>query len=268
MNEERIFPGAGFLEIAGVCGTLAAEQRFRKIRDVVWMHPLSFREGPQVLRTHLKQIGDAAEYAITSLDDDHEQVVHSEGRVLFSNDDADGADSERRVRIASLREGCGEYRSKEEFYRGFATQGLVYGARLQVVRELYAGHSSALARIQLPDHLEGEFSEYVLHPALIDGALQTVGALFDPSGSQLYLPFALDELELVRPLTQSCYAFAECAPPTRLGGSRARKFNIRLLNENGDVLVRLKDLYMMPLDEASAGYGALALPHSSSSPGS
>jgi polyketide synthase PksL len=264
VRDERIFPGAGFLEIAGVCGSLAAEQRVRKIRDVVWIHPLSFGEGPKVLRTYVKHIGEAVEYAITSFGDDNEQLVHSEGRLLFSNDDGDvsmvESNAEEGMRIESLQGRCKEYRSGDEFYRGFATQGLVYGPGLRVVRELHSGDSCVLARMQLPDHLRREFSDFVLHPALIDGALQTVGALFAAAGPKLqYLPFALDEVDLLRPLTQNCYAFAESVQPQRQGGSRTRKFNIQIFNEKGVLLVRLNNLHMMPLDEALAGHGLRAL---------
>jgi acyl transferase domain-containing protein len=253
---EPIFPGAGFLEIARVCGTLAAERKIHRIRDVVWMRPLSFRHGPQVLRTYLKQIGEAVEYATTSFGDDNEQVVHSEGRLLFADEDDNGANVEESVRIEQLKERCGPTRPGEDLYRGIAAHGLEYGPALRVVRELHVGDSCVLARIEVPDQLKAEFGEFMLHPAVIDGALQTAGALFGTAGRQrLYLPFALDEIDLVRPLTYSCYAFTECVPAENRAGARTRKFNIKLLNENGDILVNLRNLHMMPLDETLTGHG-------------
>jgi polyketide synthase PksL len=259
VNQEQIFPGSGFLEIAAVCGSLAAEQRTCRIRDVIWGHPLSFREGPQDLRTYMKHIGEAVEYAITSLGEDNEQVVHSEGRLLFlaDGDDAAAVDAPPATResLHLLKERCTIVQSADDIYRGFATHGLIYGRGLQVIRELYAGETCVLARLQLPDHLKEEFAEFVLHPALIDGALQTVAALLTSARAQRqYLPFALEEMDLLRPLTQVCYAFAESAASSRQNGSQSRKFNIQILNENGDVLVRLRNLHMMPLDEALVGH--------------
>src|SRR5260370_36544742 len=106
VNEERIFPGAGFLEMACISGNIAGEQRVRKIKDIVWMQPLSFRNGPQMLRTFLKPIGDGAEYVISSFGDENETILHSEGRLAFRNGCAGPTDAEARIPIQALRAQC------------------------------------------------------------------------------------------------------------------------------------------------------------------
>jgi acyl transferase domain-containing protein len=260
VNGEKIFPGAGFLEIAGICGSLAAEQNVCKIRDIVWMNPLSFQGGPQTLRTHLKRIGDDVEYAITSLGDDNEPLVHTEGRLAFLRD-GDGAGSvEKTLPLARLRELCSEFRTGDDLYSSLAAQGFVYGAGLRVVRELQTSESSVLARLQLPESLRAEFGEFLLHPALIDGALQTVAALLSTARPhRSYLPFALDEIDIVRPMTQACYAFVEDLQAGKTGNAPTRRFNVTLVDDLGDVLVSLRNLHMMPLDEIAMGHGQPAM---------
>src|SRR5258707_1359510 len=73
------------MEMACISGNIAAEQRVRKITDVVWVRPLSFRKGPQMVRTLLKYAGDVVEYMISSLDDESETILHSEGKLDFTN---------------------------------------------------------------------------------------------------------------------------------------------------------------------------------------
>lgn len=84
-----------------------------------------------------------------------------------------------------------------------------------------------------------------LYAGLIDGALQTVAGLVgsvEPGAPKL--PFALDEVEIIRPLPQSCYAYVELADSEDDAPADVRKLNIQMLNERGEILVRLKNLHV------------------------
>jgi hypothetical protein len=96
--------------------------------------------------------------------------------------------------------------------------------------------------------LKRDFGRFILHPSLIDGALQTVAALIGGLESAVpQLPFALDELDILHPVRQTCYAYAEFAASPGKNQGGGGKFQIRVLNESGDVLIRFKNLYLRPL---------------------
>ncbi len=59
--------------------------------------------------------------------------------------------------------------------------------------------------------------------------------------------FALDEVDIVRPVPETCYAYAEFADSREQNHTGIRKFNIRLLNESGDVLIKFKNLLVRAL---------------------
>jgi polyketide synthase PksN len=78
--------------------------------------------------------------------------------------------------------------------------------------------------------------------------LQTIAALVGGDDLAMpHLPFALDEVEIVRPLALTCYAYAEYADLQMRNHTGASKFNIRILNESGSVLVALRNLYVRPI---------------------
>jgi acyl transferase domain-containing protein len=252
VNDERVFPGAGFLEMACVSGNFAGDQRVRKIKDIVWIQPLTFRTGPQTLRTSLKHIGDSVEYTISSAGDENETIVHSEGRLGFSDNwtkpAAAPADAEDRISIQALKAQCARHEQAGAFYRKFSDCGLQYGPSFQTIQEIYVNGVFALSKLKIPDHLEGDFGQFILHPSMIDGALQTIAAL--AGGAELttpHLPFALDEIEIVHPVVQTCYAYVECADSHTRNHAGVGKFNIRILNESGDVLIAFKNLYVRAL---------------------
>jgi polyketide synthase PksN len=251
VNDERIFPGAGFLEMACISGNIAGDQRVRKIKDIVWIKPLIFRTGPQTLRTSLKHIGDGVEYTIYSSDDENETIVHSEGRLGFSDDwtkpAEPRADAEDRITIQALKAQCARHEQAGAFYRKFSEYGLQYGPSFQTIQEIHINGAFALSKLKIADHLRGDFGQFMLHPSMIDGALQTIAALV--GGAELtapYLPFALDEVEIVRPLPRTCYAYVEFADSLPGNHAGVRNFNIRILNESGDLLIAFKNLYVRP----------------------
>jgi acyl transferase domain-containing protein len=248
VNEEKIFPGACFLEMACITGNIVAEQRVRKITDIVWVRPLSFRKGPQTLRTFLKQAGDNVEYVISSFDEENEAILHSEGRLTFSHAWTDTADVEDNISIEALKAQCAGHQNGADYYQKLTALGVQYGPAFQTIQEMYINSSFALAKLKIADQLKGDFGQFILHPSMIDGALQTAGGLL--GGLELavpHLPFALDELDVLHPVRQTCYAYVEFADSREQNRGGVTKFNIRLLNESGDVLVRFKNLFVRPL---------------------
>jgi hypothetical protein len=244
VNEERIFPGAGFLEMAVFAGNIAGEQRVRKLKDAVWIHPLSFRNGSQTMRILLKPGVSDVVYEISSLNAANEEIVYSEGRLTFGSVLTDVADGEDRIPLEVLKAQCSSKLDGSAFYEKFSKCGLNYGPSFRSVQEIFVSDSFALARLKLADHLRPAFGQFILHPSLIDGAWQTAAGL--AANAELltpYLPFVLDEVAILHPLRQTCYAYAQFSDSHVPNPDGVRKFNILLVNESGDVLVRFKHLF-------------------------
>jgi len=258
VNEERIFPGAGFLEMACFAGNIAGEQRVRKLKDTVWIHPLTFRKGPPTLQILLKPGVNDVKYEISSLDEEDEAIVYSEGRLIFGSVLTDVADDEDRISLEALKAQCSSRLNGSTFYEEFRKSGLNYGPSFRSVQEIFVSDSFALAKLKLADHLRPRFGQFILHPSLIDGAWQTAAGLIGNRGLPApYLPFVLDEVDILHPLRQTCYAYAEFADFHGPNPDGVRKFNIRLVNESGDVLVRFKHLFCKALAPSSPKLSSL-----------
>jgi acyl transferase domain-containing protein len=239
VNGEPVFPGAGLLEMACVSGAVAAERRVRRIADIVWAHPLRFRGGPQTVRIALTPVAEQVEYGIASLDEAGEPIVHSEGRLVFGPEVSGGP----AVSIAELKARAVRSLDGPSFYDLLGRYGLRYGPAFQAIRSIDVHDGSfALSRLELPQALRRDFERFVLHPSLLDAALQTAGALAGGLEPQApLLPFALDAVEIFRVLPRSGYALAEAADGGR-SVAGMRRFDIQILNDRGEVVVRLRNL--------------------------
>jgi polyketide synthase PksN len=252
-----MFPGAGFLELAVVAGAVAGERAVARIEDIVWARPLLLGDEARPVRTILKANGDHAEFVIVSFDEDDERVLHSEGRIGY----ASGAPRSAMpaMPIGELRSAAGLEVPAADFYARLAQAGLQYGPSFRTVTELRIGDGYALSTLRLDERLRDDLDQYLLHPCLIDGALQTVAGVagVDDPGTP-WLPFALDEVEILHPLPGTCHVHVAPA-----AGAQAqqdiRRYEIRLLSERGELLVRLNNFCVRALRGApQAQGGALA----------
>ena len=130
---------------------------------------------------------------------------------------------------------------RRAFYDLFETSGITYGPAFRTMRELYVGENFALARIEIADHLRADFDEFTLHPCVVDGALQTVSALIGGADTSVpYLPFSIEEVEIRRHTAPACFVYVEPAGSRQQGNTEVLKFNIKIANERGLVLVNFR----------------------------
>ncbi|WP_332309352.1 SDR family NAD(P)-dependent oxidoreductase [Pseudomarimonas arenosa] len=250
---QAVFPGAGFIEMACIAATVAGERRVRRLKDIYWVQPLTLT-GPQPdLRIGLGNAsGESVEFVVTTIDDEHETVVHCEGKACF--DARGGSASSSRVSLPEWRQRCGESHDGERYYQRFRRLGFDYGPTFQVIDEVAIGNGCALARLVLEPSLAKEFEQYVLHPCLIDGALQTVVALLAADeGGVPHLPFAIDEIEILGTLTPRCLVLAERSHASDGASTGVLMFNVHVLSESGETLVKISNFYLRALLPPASG---------------
>lgn len=237
---------AAVLELACACASLAGGRRIRGIRDVVWT-PTARAPGMQRVRAFVKEIGDDIEYVVAACGTTRDDDVHSEGRVLLG---PRPPDNEVPLALSALKAKAAAV-DGDSHYRALSLRGLEVGAGLRCVQALWLDGATALSRLALPASQAVLADQFVLHPAIIDGALQTALALLQgPLAATAYVPFALDELTIWRRPALACYAYAEAAPPR--DDDDVRTFDVTLANASGQRLVTMRGLALKAVRHAAS----------------
>jgi len=84
-----------------------------------------------------------------------------------------------------------------EFYAGYRELGLDYGPAFQAVEQAWRADGEVISRLRVPEAVAAGAAAFHLHPALLDGAFQTVRAAFpDGAAHELYLPVGIERLQL------------------------------------------------------------------------
>jgi NAD(P)-dependent dehydrogenase (short-subunit alcohol dehydrogenase family)/acyl carrier protein len=170
-------------------------------------------------------------------------LIHSQGKIIFQDSQARHGD-EVILDIQKIKNRCPERINREKWYELFGRAGTEYGLSFKVLKEFAKNDSEALSCLELTAAACPQGSgEFALHPAIMDGALQTVmGLLGQTSGQtgELYLPFSLREIEIYGELPSRCYAYVTYSDNSPAKNGLAR-FDIRIADENGRALVRMEE---------------------------
>lgn len=249
----RILPAVVFLEMARAGAEHAAGASDRlmgmQFKNVVWTQPVTV--GEQAVQVHIGlfpedngdigykvysepgQVGDAS-------------VVHSQGTMMLNT-----IGKAQPLDIKALQDECSQnVISSGQCYALFKEIGITYGPTHQAIEKLYAGKAQVLAKLLLPVEVGETQDQFVLHPSLMDSALQaSIGLVMNldsysdssKASMKAMLPFALQALEVLNPCTPSMWAvarFSEGGPAK----NHVQKLDIDLCDGQGNLCVRMRGL--------------------------
>ncbi|WP_190093446.1 SDR family NAD(P)-dependent oxidoreductase [Streptomyces melanogenes] len=237
---EKVLPAVAYLEMARealVRATAADPDAPVRLAHVVWQRPFVAADEPRTAYTALTDDGEGSfTYAIGT--GGRDGIVHSRG-----TGSRGGAQEPGVLDLASLKARMGTAElGREECYAALRGAGLDYGDAHRSLREVRLGDGEMLAALALPDALGEDRHGFVLHPSILDGALQAVYApqIHDARTGTVWsaaLPFALDALEVHGPTPVTAYAWIRAASG---GTAGVRRWDLDLCDEHGRIFTTLR----------------------------
>lgn len=249
-RDRKILPGVAYLEMARAAGDLSAGEGWRvsRIRNFAWRQPFEIVGMPDALTIRMHSDETGLQFDILRESD---AAICADGELVFQGADDEVADEWLDIQAIVAR-GVRIERDSEEIYSAFRRMGFHFGPSFQVTQARYRLAEGALCELRLPAHLRSGMSQFGLHPSLLDAALRA-GLAVEVAGSGdpvvPIVPFALDEMEIRHPLSETCYAHVvrsrdalAAALPSGLmpiTDATAYKYDILVTDADGRVLVKL-----------------------------
>ncbi|UCH96091.1 MAG: SDR family NAD(P)-dependent oxidoreductase, partial [Candidatus Aminicenantes bacterium] len=262
-------PAVVYLEMLRAAGNLAHRySRVNRFQDVVWSHPLIVKGQPKEVTIELHQSKKSHRIGFrviaTGKGKNHQElqpIVHCRGMLGYAGASRGGSAGQNReerfIDIDQLLKRCQGGKNKAvDFYRQLSNHGSHLGPRFKSIREFYYNEKEALSRVEIRQELEKDLHEYVLHPTLIDSAIQSTVALGYLSGFNNqwdYLPYVLGELKIVKTGSRVCYAYVWLVRDQADAPPEKKRWNALLLDKDGNVLVRIEHLVLRPLQPTQTG---------------
>ncbi|MET7641790.1 SDR family NAD(P)-dependent oxidoreductase [Streptomyces sp. NPDC005438] len=137
--------------------------------------------------------------------------------------------------LAEVRARCSESVDAAGHYAALGRAGLVYGPAFQGVEKLWRGQTEAVARLRERTALTDDGGAYPVHPAVLDSALQVLGAALEAREQPLeasYVPVNVEGFALLGDRPAPRWAHAR-VPATEPGADRITGATVVLYDEEG-----------------------------------
>jgi len=141
-----------------------------------------------------------------SLLEESNWIPHARGRLVRGS----AGLRQARLQVAELRARCTEPVDPEELYERFEDAGFDYGPHFRCIQRLWRGEQAVLAELQIP----GQADDYLVHPALLDGAIQALFAAIDGARLRPHVPVAVGHTRLSAPVGEHALLWGEITART------------------------------------------------------
>ena len=239
---QKVLPGVVYLEMARAAieeaSPIQPKSSLLELHNTVWLRPVIVTEHQPVSIALFRNDNDQVGYEIYSIEAEQE-TIHCQGQAVFSPQPAPA-----KLDIEQLKGQMGQGRLEaSDVYAMFAKMGLNYGPAHQGIIAIYRGEKQVLTHLRLPTVVETSQHEYVLHPSLMDGALQACIGLIvdlDQIPTKPSVPFALGSIRIVSACTKEMYAWVRYAEGSKAEDKTA-KLDIDLCDQEGNVCVQMRE---------------------------
>lgn len=130
-----------------------------------------------------------------------------------------------------------------EYYQRLAAIGLEYGERFRGLQELWREqHSgSALGKIALPTAVAREWTDFPIHPGLMDACFQIIGAALPQQSvdEYIYMPVRVDDFRVYQRPGKVVYCHIQMHPA---GSDEILTADLTLMDEHGQVWAEMQGL--------------------------
>lgn len=257
IHGKSVLPGVAHLEIARAAALLAAGRQVDastaiSLKNIVWTRPVIVDVEPAEIHIGLypEDTGEISYeiYRISgtgSNEHENDSVVYSQGAVSFITNPLPFY-----LDLPALQEQCqAKSYSREVIYETLSAMSMAYGPALQGIEQLHVGTGQVLARLAMPAGVEGAGEGLVLHPSIMDAALQSSIGLMMGSMESGYegtvqalkpaVPFALQEIEILYPSATAVWAWIRYSTGST-EDDKVRKLDVDLCDEHGRVQIRIQ----------------------------
>ncbi|ASK92171.1 SDR family NAD(P)-dependent oxidoreductase [Xanthomonas campestris pv. trichodesmae] len=262
VNGRPTLPAACHIEMACRAATLSIEETGTNhgigLRDIAWIRPLAVSSATDVhTRLTTSPGGDVAFDIHTRDAATRDEAVLAQGSIVVLDASARRPD---RLDLDGLRANAVPAWDGKAHAAGQGDGTLRYGDAFRSIVALHTGDDLdgryVLAHLRLPSCVADTHDRYIVHPSMLDGALQTVlgvasGTRHDGDGGAPTpgtVPFAADAVDVWGVMPAEAWAHLRMRCAEQVDGNLAARtatIDVNVCDAEGQVVVAIRGLSLM-----------------------
>ncbi|MEP7271143.1 MAG: SDR family NAD(P)-dependent oxidoreductase [Acidobacteriota bacterium] len=193
---EAVVPAAAYLEMMQWVAGKGVKRGEMELEGASFRQALVLKEGERKRIQVVMKAESEGDYALRVYSEETEGdgrwVLHASAK----GKKADRTEESEWESLDDVRARCNEVVNVSDLYEMYEGRGLEYGEGFRPIRELWRAEGESLAVLTLPEGLDAE--GYRLHPVILDGSLQALGAIFSgkEAGGETFLPVGMKRLRV------------------------------------------------------------------------
>ncbi len=255
----KFLPGVAYLELARAASEFLGEGRdVLRIQDVYWLKPVSINDKELTLEIRLDEPRKKAKGGAEELNYEVHmgECLHGKGTLVLGRtnerqswDKVGGFLSHNQLDINTLKRSTNNtVVTKSRLYQTFQEFGLTYGESFRPIEECRVSRSEALTKLITPAGIRSSFSDFVLHPTMMDGLFQSIVSLTilgQECTDYQYVPFSLECIEILGEIGTTQWVYVKAS--NIQGGHESSvanelRYDGVMLDEQGKVVIKLYGL--------------------------
>ena len=250
----KVVPAVLYSEIIRVASEeLIGDHKIKTLENYIFAAPLVVGEKGKEITIDFHDILGGYNVEIYCFGDNHQKVPVLTVDILYGNLGQQDKEPEF-FDINKVMKRAEQTVNGENIYEGCKTIQLYYAPFFQSVQKVIFSGKEALGVLKLSDDLNNTLDAFEFHPIFMDGSLQASACLMVKSiasmETKFYTPYMLGKIELLGKFSKKCYVYATPAGKTPDKNSDILQFNISLINDSGQIVLRMKNMILKNIDMA------------------
>ncbi len=239
VGDSYVLPGTAYIEIMrAIAQTKWGSITSITLGELVFLEPLSVQENETtILQTIVKEENEVLKFVFASKDTLSQRwITHVEGTsfVALKQDTKEIAVKELKNRLHLHNEPLDD--SDSDFVK--------VGGRWKNIVSFYTGEDEVLVKLELPEQYQEDIKEFVLHPSLLDNA---VNFMIQGIGEGRYLPFTYKKLSIYGKMPAAFYSYIRRKKVSKETDTITA--DIDLIDENNQVFISIQDYTIKKVED-------------------
>lgn len=264
IQNQRVLPGVAYLEMALACAASASKKSIHQIRNIDFLEMLAESSG-LMMPVFFNLIGENGKLAF-SIDGGESGKSYCRGQINTNNKKSS---ADQKLPIAKIKKRCTSRLTRDDYYEILKHAGFQYGEGFKATTTVQFSQNEIIARAELPTQLDNTFAEYILHPAMVDSAVQAAIVLTllltNNKENKLFVPLSIESCNVYNNSKRVMYLHSQLKSELS-HDKKFAKYDLALSDEDGNICIEIKGMFLKVIEGEAADREVLNVDASYDSP--